>query len=367
MNPDRHWVLPPADYHDPESSGERVSTWVYIRRRMSREFDLATLTFFGVISALVIGLFAFYRFWTGSVVGGVVDIGIAVGLFAVVYYAWRGSNVPRAGAIFVWFAVLACIASSVVFGRTAAYWTFLLLCISFVIAGRRAALIANLFLVAALAVQVDLFPNLPEHLVFVVTGFLVTMFGYVFNSRYNEQRRQMAKLANQDPLTGAGTRRVMREKLLAAVASKRKADAPAVAAVLDLDHFKAVNDTHGHEAGDQVLITMADVIRERLRRDDGFFRLGGEEFVVVLPQTQLSRAGVVFEEIHQRFNATMSETDTPVTVSIGAAEVRANESWSDWLRRADAALYQAKRGGRNRVILAEQGEQPTAPVDRRQP
>lgn len=326
----------------------------YIVSRMHREFDLAILTIFAGVAGLVIAGFSVYRFLSGSIVGGIIDLFIALGAAGIVLYGWRGSNVAQAGAIFVWFAVVACVASAFVFGRTAAYWTFLVLSISFVITGRRVAIVGNVVLISAIAMQTPLFPDNAERAIFIVTALLVTMYGWVFDARYKSQRVQLEILASQDPLTQVGNRRVMRRDLMHAVTENRRSSKMAYLAVLDLDHFKDVNDAYGHEAGDQVLIRLTDIVRDRLRRDDGLYRLGGEEFVVLLPKTGPEQARVVLEDLLRLFREAMQKSSMPVTVSIGAALVRQDEDWSAWLRRADQAMYKAKQAGRNRLVMSEE-------------
>ena len=298
--------------------------------------------------------FAVYRFLTGSIIGGVVDCAITLGLGAVVLYGWLGENVSRAGAIFVGFAVMACLASAFVFGGTASYWAFLVLSISFVVTSIQVALVANMVLVVSIAAQPALFSNLPERMIFAVTALLVTAYGWIFKSRYDAQRRALEEMATQDPLTHAGNRRLMGRNLVRAVEARNSpGHTPAVLAVLDLDRFKQVNDTMGHEAGDRVLVRLVEIVGDRLRHSDGLYRLGGEEFVVLLNDTDLSEARPVLNDLHRLFGEAMQGTPTPVTVSIGAAALWAGEDWSSWLRRADEALYRAKQLGRDRVEVDE--------------
>ncbi|MDX1569464.1 MAG: GGDEF domain-containing protein [Xanthomonadales bacterium] len=334
--------------------------------RLQQEFDLAILTVFGGISAIAVAGFAVYRFLTGSIIGGVVDCGITLGLGAVVVYGWRGNNVGRAGAIFVGFAVMACLASAFVFGGTSTYWAFLVLSISFVVTGVRIALVANIVLIVAIAAQPALFSNLPERMIFAVTALLVTAYGWIFKSRYDTQRRALEAMATQDPLTHAGNRRIMNQHLANAVQARNSPGrTPAVLAVLDLDRFKQVNDTLGHEAGDRVLVRLAEIVRERLRRSDGLYRLGGEEFVVLLNDTTLTEARPVLDDLHRLFGEAMQGTATPVTVSIGAAALWDDEEWEHWLRRADEAMYRAKQLGRDRVEVDEEREPEARSGDRR--
>ena len=118
----------------------------------------------------------------------------------------------------------------------------------------------------------------------------------------------------------------------------------------DLDHFKRVNDTYGHAAGDRVLAAFGDLLRQHTRVIDIAARFGGEEFIVLLPNTDLENAISIANRIRESLAACPIESlPDPVTASFGVAEMAPDESGSGLLRRADAALYEAKHSGRNRV------------------
>lgn len=160
------------------------------------------------------------------------------------------------------------------------------------------------------------------------------------------------RLADIDPLTGVYNRRAWDQHLLALQDSARIRHQPLALLFLDLDHFKDLNDRHGHDAGDRALKTLARVMHTELREVDDVGRYGGEEFVVALPGTDAERASQVAERIRGRMQA-IAEADgdgrTP-TVSIGVAALRVNEDTAALLKRADEALYAAKAAGRNRVV-----------------
>jgi diguanylate cyclase (GGDEF)-like protein len=227
----------------------------------------------------------------------------------------------------------------------------LLLSISFVVTGPRAATLGSLGVISVIAAQPELFITVPERVAFVVTALLVAGYGWFFNASYRKQRQQLEVHAHEDPLTRASNRRRMRQDLMETVSSVRATDHPALLAVLDLDRFKAVNDAYGHEMGDKVLVKFADLVRGRLRSHDGFYRLGGEEFVVLLRATSTAEGRAVLEDLRHLIEEGMQSISMAVTVSIGAVSMRGGDDWSTWLRHADAAMYQAKEEGRNRVVV----------------
>ena len=173
----------------------------------------------------------------------------------------------------------------------------------------------------------------------------------------SEQRavsKRLTDAATHDPLTGVANRRALDEVLTRSIASAAANDLPLCVALIDLDHFKRLNDAFGHPAGDRFLVEAVRQWRAVLRRADVLSRYGGEEFAIVLPECGLTEAVGVLERLRL-------STPGGQTCSIGLAEWERGESVDMVFARADAALYSAKRRGRNRVRVAAPGqtEQPS--------
>ncbi|MBL0029542.1 MAG: GGDEF domain-containing protein [Rhodanobacteraceae bacterium] len=162
--------------------------------------------------------------------------------------------------------------------------------------------------------------------------------------------------AAHDGLTGLANRRSAMARLAAEIAQAQRRKQSLALLALDLDHFKQVNDRHGHAAGDRVLIEFAATLRDSLRQGDLGARVGGEEFIAILPQTDREAAAIVAERIRERCEALQVRRDDGVvirfTISIGLAMLDGSDVTGSLLARADVALYRAKREGRNRVALA---------------
>jgi len=173
------------------------------------------------------------------------------------------------------------------------------------------------------------------------------------------QKAQLHRLSVTDPLTGAFNRRHFMEQGTHEVA--RVARQPGYATsvlIIDIDHFKRINDTHGHAAGDKTLRRFTHICRETVRGNDVFARIGGEEFAVLLPNTTSAQALSMAERLRLRARTIRvpgaNGTEFGITVSIGAAAIRdPGVPFDDTLHRADAALYRSKTGGRDRVTLDE--------------
>ncbi len=169
-----------------------------------------------------------------------------------------------------------------------------------------------------------------------------------------QQQAELAALASTDLLTGLHNRRMMTELGGREVARSQRHQLPLSVLMCDLDHFKTVNDEHGHEAGDAVLADFAGLLQSTVRESEAIGRWGGEEFLVLLPNTGLQGAAVVAERIRNAMQHTpfaVASRPAQLTLTIGAASLRPGEDFQQLVRRADEALYAGKRAGRNQVAL----------------
>ena len=183
----------------------------------------------------------------------------------------------------------------------------------------------------------------------LITG-LVTAVVLALREQVRVLVTKLGELAIHDSLTGALNRGAFEQRLVAELARTDRMAAPCALVVLDVDHFKRVNDTRGHAAGDAALRALAVAVTAAKRRSDIFGRVGGEEFAVVLPDTGLHGATTFAEKLRESLKATMGE----VTVSFGVTDARtAGRTVRGMLHSADVALYDAKRQGRDRVVTAE--------------
>jgi diguanylate cyclase (GGDEF)-like protein len=173
--------------------------------------------------------------------------------------------------------------------------------------------------------------------------------------RCNENEIQrLREVATIDPLTGAGNRRSFDQELSRKITQFQRYGTTCSLLIVDADYFKSINDRWGHDVGDKVLKALVQAMSSTLRDIDLLFRIGGEEFAALLPETGSSKAMIAAE----RIRAAVSELEIPipgsderlrVTVSIGGSEIQFVDLSDGWFKRADEALYDAKRRGRNRV------------------
>ena len=196
---------------------------------------------------------------------------------------------------------------------------------------------------------------------------LALLGGYIYelrlklrdkNRELNKALTTISEMAHRDELTGIHNRRHLMEVLEQETGRCSRGAKAFCLCLFDIDHFKQTNDHHGHLAGDQVLREVAQLINRHIRQIDCFGRYGGEEFLLIMPQTRVEGAAFKAEQLRQAVAAlTFPEISDQfsVTLSAGVAEYHEGESAPDSLRRADEALYRAKSAGRNQVIRALPG------------
>jgi diguanylate cyclase (GGDEF)-like protein len=169
------------------------------------------------------------------------------------------------------------------------------------------------------------------------------------------QAEAFERQAREDALTGLANRRAFDETVSREFRRARRTGTPLCLAMLDIDHFKRINDSFSHAAGDEVIVRLAQLMRGQCRDIDVLARWGGEEFALLMPQTRLEDAARVCERLREAFAQEPFDNlqaGLRITVSIGLASEEGLESHEALLVRADAALYRAKRGGRNQVVLS---------------
>jgi len=185
-------------------------------------------------------------------------------------------------------------------------------------------------------------------------AFVMFTLFLVFFLRYAKRKEdEVFNLMDTDPLTGVLNRRwglVQTEKYLEFVG---RSEGTICAVFVDIDHFKSINDNYGHAIGDKVLCELTELISQYLRKTDLIYRYGGEEFVLVLPETNLDGAYNIAEKLRKQVENQDFDISTKVTISLGVAEKKADENLQSWLDRADQSMYEAKKAGRNRVQVAD--------------
>jgi diguanylate cyclase (GGDEF)-like protein len=217
---------------------------------------------------------------------------------------------------------------------------------------RRMANVGSIFLLLIVTALVYYYIDIAYTIRFFVTLTLTIILANIVLSIIVDLHRRLIAQATVDPLTGVYNRRHMERCLSDAIERQRRSSAPTSLLLIDVDHFKRINDQLGHAKGDSVLKGIAALVGGRSRKLDLLFRIGGEEFILLLPDTQEADAAVVAEQLRAAVAESTLLDGRQLTVSVGVSELHQGESLDSWMKHADDALYTAKKAGRNRVVCA---------------
>ncbi len=290
--------------------------------------------------------------WMMALVDGLIVAGFAYLGFSVL----RPRRVRFASVAIAILCVVGVTTTVYIRGEAQIFWAYpALLAVFYLVKPGEAVVIATATLIALVPVLVPVMEAIGLTTVFV-TLIATCAFAYAFAYLTRGQRDQLLVLARKDPLTGVGNRRALDEKLDEVCAAQTRVTLRSSLIILDIDNFKEFNDEFGHAAGDQILVRLTEIIDLRIRVTDSLYRIGGEEFVVVLEGQDKEKARRLAEQLRTLVEANELAPSGCVTISLGVAELAAGESPAQWLKRADVALYESKRAGRNQTSLANTGK-----------
>ena len=336
-----------------------------LKERCRADLRLASILFLGVFAIVGVVPFALYRAYTGNWIMAAIDAALVAGMGVCVVLALRGASTARLGNAIAVVVSGGVLVTTALLGQAGLFWVFPVLLAVFMLTERRLAMGCVVAVLAGSYLLPLLRAADPLPVSFFVAAALVALFGFVMVALQEAQRADLQAIASRDPLTGAFNRRSMESELALALALHRRSGRSAALAMFDLDHFKRINDRHGHEAGDRALVGLATVVRDNTRRSDRLYRVGGEEFVLLLADTDRKGADCLLQKVHSALRGGLRIGDEPVRTSIGAAMLEPGTGdWMQWLRNADAALYEAKRRGRDCLCFHDPAQSDAAPATR---
>nr|WP_284047978.1 GGDEF domain-containing protein [Marinobacter sp. ATCH36] len=280
----------------------------------------------------------------------------------IAFLRFRGSYFLN-GRLFPILAVLCAAYSTTINGHAGLYWAYPAAAALFFLLPLREAIASNITFVVSMAVVS--FTQFPEADFWRITFSLgiTCVFVMIFAWLVGRLQTELTRLATTDPLTGCLNRSQLADLLNGQIQMRERYERVSSLVLLDLDYFKTINDRWGHLAGDRVLQELSSRLRKRLRENDRLFRIGGEEFMLVLPETRQKDADKLAKELLTSISARPFIEGIQITASASVAEVNKGETWSVWLNRADQALYEAKARGRNQVANAVMRQEVTPPED----
>lgn len=348
----------PALHSAPEGRLARKAFWVMTQRVtvMAAAVDAAFIPLFLLLGSPLLT-------WINVA---------SIAMYAAAY-ALLGQRRNVAALLLIWLEVVGHSALGTwLVGWNSGFHYYLLMFIPAIVVGRGRRRITPVMLLALFVFYIGMYELSRRHGAQAPLGDLGLSITHAFNvavvfamaaytARYYygsvlRAERRLEDLAATDPLTGLSNRRRLASLAQERIAQARQAGLPTAVVIADIDHFKRINDTHGHEAGDQVLVHVAELLARSSRARDLLARWGGEEFLLVMPTCGLADA----QALAERMRSAVSERPArhgahaiPTSLSLGVAQLRSGESLEAAIARADGALYASKHAGRNRVTAAD--------------
>ncbi len=323
------------------------------KERFKRADFLVRSTFGVSLVAFCILLpFAINNFIQGRLIDGVISMGIASLFIVNTVFCWRGYY-------FLWLNLLAIVPGIILgsfnalysLGALGSYWSYLsVLSIYFILPlnyAKHASIVFFVTVTYAAYQSLDL--SLFARFTAVLIG--ICIFTYISNREIVKTQTLLKQQSVTDSLTGAMNRTTLTKHLEQAIESFSKDQIKSVLCMIDIDHFKEINDSLGHSAGDKVLIELTEIFEKNIAADDLFFRIGGEEFILLMKDTNTKSAFEKTEELRKLVENSAILDNQTVTVSMGNTEVETSFDWKIWLNESDKKLYHAKQNGRNRIVI----------------
>ena len=315
------------------------------------EATLDMLTRVAMVAIIFIVPFAIYNFLTRNYIIGIAA-SIIIGVFT--YNIWSiTKNKAYSSKITFWLIIptsIFFIAVAIhIQGISGILWSYPAILGFYCLLPEKKAYLSNALLLIIVIPMTWIHIEQYVAIRIIATLLLVYIFSGIFINVINKQNRKLQDLAITDPLTSLLNRSILQNTLQQAIDQNYRANTPMSIAIFDLDNFKAINDQYGHSQGDRVLQATAEALQKRCRKVDKVFRLGGEEFLIFLYNTD-NKDGLLIAEELLVLIANIQIEDISITASAGLATILEKENWQEWIKRADEKQYQAKVLGGNRVF-----------------
>ena len=315
------------------------------------------LLILSALSAVLILPFVYLRYISGDITVAIIDAFIILILICFFIFVYKTRKIVMAKLVLATMLATVIAILVVIRGQSHLYWLYpAIIAFYYILPERTAGIIC---LVAITIVSIRIFPgdSLMNFTTMVMSLLFTSIFSYMIFSNYRITNEKLILLATIDPLTLCGNRRALKDKLTDLISDQQRQASVVSLLLLDLDFFKKINDQFGHTVGDLVLEKIAVLVDETMRARDVFSRLSGEEFVAVLPNTDLAQAKAIAVRVMEKishYNFSKFGIDRNITLSIGVANINdTSAEFDDILHAADLAMYQAKAQGRNQMVSYE--------------
>lgn len=325
----------------------------YIAERNAFSLEQSIMRFISMVIITIITGFVIFRWQMGDIRGAAIDLAIVLLMGGTLVLGNMDRFASLALKLFGITISLSCILSAYFVSSNGLLWALLVLLVNGMTLTRNWSLALNAGVILLLSAAPFLYDSLLQQISWATVATLIASFAIMSMDQLREQRHKLVRQANIDPLTQAGNRRLMTKHMQDILGDRRNTRQSATMMIIDLDKFKSINDQHGHDTGDKVLIEFVRNAHSVLRADDGLYRMGGEEFVLLLRGMDEKTAKSYLPRLHKRLSGAVITPNGALEFSAGAAAAREGEEWPAWLARADKALYRAKDQGRNRLCFGE--------------
>ena len=322
--------------------------------RHETDFHLKSTFWLSLTAGTLVLPFAFYHL---TYQHGGIGIGAVITSLSLYLVAWGCyGKTYKTIYTFIWlgpFTTLFVAYLTEKLGITGTYWCYSTVLLYYFMMSERQAWISNIiFALVNVPLAWSLFET-HEATRFSVTFALVSAYSAIFLHIIARQYSELHKQAITDQLTGLYNRTLLKESLVQAINQANRTNTAFTLIIMDVDHFKKINDELGHEIGDHVLIQLGVFLKGFLRGSDKVFRIGGEEFLILLYNTDEANSIGIAEKIRKGIENLSIIPGRTVTVSIGVAGLSSVRDWKHWMKTCDKNLYEAKNSGRNRVVVCK--------------
>ena len=315
------------------------------------DFHLKSTFWLSVTAGTLVLPFAYYHLayqYQGIGIGAVIT---SVSLYLVAWLCYR--RIYKTVYTFIWLTPLTTFFVAYLtdkIGISGTYWCYSTVLLYYFMMSERQAWLSNiLFILVNLPVVWQILET-TEAIRFTVTFLLVCTYSAIFLHVISRQYSELTHQAITDKLTGLHNRMLLQDSLTQAIRQTKRTDTSFTLIIMDIDHFKKINDELGHDTGDQVLIQLGAFLKSFFRESDKVFRIGGEEFLILAYNTDEADCVNIAEKLRTKIENLPLIPDRKVTVSIGVAGLGSAKDWKQWMKACDQNLYEAKHNGRNRVV-----------------
>ena len=325
-----------------------IVTNTQLPERSQEENIILTLC---IVGGLGITPFAVIRFIRGEWLAGIVDTIIVLIVASIFLYVLRTGKVRIPSIILTLCYMSVMVAVNYIIGPSLIFWAYPTMAAAYFLVKPSEGLLINATALVALLPALMIGTTNLEMAGLLITLIMNNSFAYLYARFSLQHQEKLARMATLDALTGVGNRAIFIDDMGKAIAAKRRFGTNLCLIMMDLDHFKQINDEHGHLTGDAALVSLMKLCRERVRGIDRIYRIGGEEFAIIATGIESDGAHFLAEDIRGMVAQSSLLRGIKVTVSLGIASCIPGDSIESLMGRADKALYRAKNQGRDQVCV----------------